>query len=334
MTTFYQRTPTLDSYWRAIILFGMNVACYKFALGKTLLEKIKQDATKLTLEDLAVPFSDHVCQHLRLADRQLTRSSSKFLESCRKFNLGEINKDKLIETAVSVGFRNVIDAFHIVNRGEVGVRFFTDERSHGGGIHLTDDIFRLRETLQGCSLEHEVEARWRLVETAWSLNLSRNLVAVEAGNGGQTLFVSGKRRVTLTSSRDALNGYQKGRCFYCFDEISVSPKHQRLAEVDHFFPWTLRNSDVDGVWNLVLACHDCNGARGKSARVPTRRLLERLHYRNNHLIESHHPLRSTLIHQTGGNESERRSFLQRRFDEAVTKLLHTWEPLPQASSIF
>jgi hypothetical protein len=338
MTNFHQRTPTLDNYWRAIILFGRNVASYKFALGKTLLEKAEQGTSELSLEDLATPFSRHVCEHLRLVDKQSTSPSSGFLEACRKFNLGEINNEKLIETAVRVGFNNVIDAFHIVNRGEVGIRFFADERDHGGGVRLTDEIFRLKETLQGNSLEHEVEARWRLVETSWRLNLSRNLIAVQADSEGQMLFVGSQRRVAVTSSRNALNGYQKGRCFYCFDEVSVSPGHPQMADVDHFFPWLLRSDglfgDVDGVWNLVLACRKCNrGEGGKFERVPSLPLLERLHRRNTYLIDSHHPLRETLILQTGASESDRRSFLQKRFDEALARLVHPWEPAPQNSAL-
>jgi len=35
---FYEVEPSLDNYWRAIILFGRNVASYKFALAKSLYE--------------------------------------------------------------------------------------------------------------------------------------------------------------------------------------------------------------------------------------------------------------------------------------------------------
>jgi hypothetical protein len=158
MTTFHEQTPTLDSNWRAVILFGRNVASYKFALAKTLLEKAEQGSTQLSLADMAAPFSRHVCEHLLKADKQSTATSRKFIDACRAFNRGEIDIQKLTETTIRFEFNNVIDAFHVVNQGEVGVRFFTDERSGGDGIRLTDDIFRLRETLQGGSLEHEVEA--------------------------------------------------------------------------------------------------------------------------------------------------------------------------------
>ena len=33
---FYEIEPTLENYWRAVILFGKNVASYKFALAKAL----------------------------------------------------------------------------------------------------------------------------------------------------------------------------------------------------------------------------------------------------------------------------------------------------------
>jgi hypothetical protein len=91
---------------------------------------------------------------------------------------------------------------------------------------------------------------------------------------------------------------------------------------------------VDGVWNLVLACADCNGAAGKGAKVPTLNLLERLNRRNEYLIGSNHPLKETIIRQTGRNGAERAAFLQGVHNEAKTKLLHTWEPLIKADPTF
>ncbi len=38
MPNFIDIQPTLENYWRSIILSGRNVASYKFALGKSLLE--------------------------------------------------------------------------------------------------------------------------------------------------------------------------------------------------------------------------------------------------------------------------------------------------------
>ncbi len=53
-----------------------------------------------------------------------------------------------------------------------------DERKNKGGIQLTDNFFRLGESLQFSSLADETEARWKLVEAAWGNNISHNLMQV------------------------------------------------------------------------------------------------------------------------------------------------------------
>lgn len=191
-------------------MFGRNVASYKFALGKSLLELAGQDSDAVTLGELAVPFARHLCEHLQLSDKQGTFAQRRFLDACRAYNRGELTQTQLVEQTARLGFNNVIDAFHVVN-----------------------------------------------------------------------------------------HGYQKGRCFYCRRDIEAGH-----ADVDHFLPHTLLPSvvvpNIDGIWNLVLACADCSrGPGAKSARVPELQFLERLHQGNEFLSTSHHPLRETLILQTG-----------------------------------
>ena len=147
------------------------------------------------------------------------------------------------------------------------------------------------------------------------------------------------RRKDITSSRGALNGYQKGKCFYCFDDITVSDDSTNTCDVDHFFPHMLQplmpNVNLDGVWNLVLACPDCNrGVGGKFALVPATKYLDRLHRRNEFLISSHHPLRETIIKQTGATEAERRSFLASIDQRAIDALIHRWETPEVAPATF
>ena len=189
-------------------------------------------------------------------------------------------------------------------------------------------------------LYDETEARWRLVETAWELSLSRHLVEVSADTNGKALFVkSGNKRVDITSSRAALNGYQKGKCFYCYEAIGITTNSKNLADVDHFLPHTLMvnniTTNLDGVWNLVLACQSCNrGEGGKFAMVPHIEFLRRLHKRNEYLIASHHPLRETLIGQTGRNGQERGKYLQDCYTRASEYLIHTWKPAPKGTGRF
>jgi len=239
MTDFTEIDISLENYWRSIILFGDNVASYKFALAKSLLELAHTGKTFVKLEELAEPFSHHLTEHLRLCDKQITSPSSRFLDKCRQFNAGKVTKDELINTTVKLGFNNVLDAFHNVNKAELPMRFFTDERRGAKkGIGLTDSLLELLECYQYCNLPHEVESRWRLVETAWQLKLPRNTV-VGYDNQNGLLFIPSNRRTTITSCRDALNGYQKGKCFYCFTNISIEEDSSDLADVDHFFPHVL-----------------------------------------------------------------------------------------------
>jgi hypothetical protein len=87
-----------------------------------------------------------------------------------------------------------------------------------------------------------------------------------------------------------------------------------------------RDAGVDGVWNLVLAYRRCNrGEGGKFAAIPAPRLIARLHERNNRLVDSHHPLRETIMLQTGADAEARASFLRARQRIALDALVHQWE---------
>ncbi len=332
---FYACDPTIENYWRGIILFGKNSASYKFALAKSLLELADSTTDLVTLDELAKPFSKYICQHLRISDKQTTSPNSNFLNKCSEFNNGHCSEDELLAVTNKLGFVNVIDAFHVVNNDSLEQRFFIDERREYNGIRLTENMLSLARS--SADLMEETEARWRLVETAWSLRLSRNLIQVQTDELGQELFTNSKnRRVSVTSSRSALNGYQKGSCFYCFGAINISETEG--CDVDHFFPHILKELELplnlDGVWNLVLACTQCNrGENGKFARLPHITLLERLHKRNEYLITSHHPLRETLIAQTGRTHRSRSDFLQTCYN-AASILGAPWQPEPKGSNAF
>lgn len=342
MSTFLATQPSTEDYWRGIILLGRNVATYKLALAKSLLEFSSTGKSFVTMEELAVPYTRYLTEHLQKTEKQITSKSSRFLDACRQFNAGKLNQTGLVDSAVSLGFNNVIDAFHIVNMGEIPQRFFMDDRNSRNGITLTDTLLALAASSQATNLPHEVEARWRLVETAWSLALPPQLLALQYDADLESLFINVQSaRINVTGCRDALNGYQKGRCFYCFGEILIDRGVESDVDVDHFFPITLSQYpefmrlNLNGVWNLVLSCVGCNrGIGGKSARVPSTRLLERLHTRNQFYIESNHPLRETLINQTGQTEPVRRNFLQQVHRDATTRLLHAWEAPYEHPAVF
>ena len=266
---FIEQRPTANDCWRGIILFGNNVATYKFALARALLDLKPAAGQLVKLEELAVPYVRHLCDHLRLAKKQSTSARSEFLDSCRKANAGELNQHKVVDEAVRLGFVNVIDAFHIANRKPVPEEFFVDERTNSGGIRVTDSFAQLLDDQQASSLPEEAESRWRLVETAWEQRLNRALLTVNHDPDTEALFVidSMRRRKPVTGARTALSGYQKGHCFYCGEQfLLLGPT---VPDVDHFFPHSLKalglGGQVDGVWNLVLACLRCNRERKASS---------------------------------------------------------------------
>ena len=65
MTDFQVNDPSLESQWRAIILFGKNSATYKFAFAKSLLELVDSETTRISLKDLSEPFSRNIIKHLK-----------------------------------------------------------------------------------------------------------------------------------------------------------------------------------------------------------------------------------------------------------------------------
>jgi hypothetical protein len=330
---FYQNKPSRESYWRAIILFGRNTATYKFALGRALLDIIPSQQDSISLEDLAIPYSKYLCEHLKKTPRQATGSFGKFPNACKAYNEGRLGFEQLIEATEKNGFNDVLDAFHVVNNETIPVLFFEKDFSkQKKRIILRDDAFLLMDTKHFSNFTGETEARWNLVESAWSMGISSKLLEVGYDADSSSFFISRKdhRRKSVASARDALNGYQKSKCFFCFDDIATMGLPEDVCDVDHFFPHVLTQyipgRNYDGVWNLVLACSKCNrGVAGKFAKIPHIKYLARLHRRNEYLICSRHPLRETLIKQTGATEKERIDFFNQTDKEAIEILLHRWE---------
>lgn len=331
--------PAEESCWRSVVLFGKNTASYKFALAQSVIELAKQGKSIVSIDELAAPYAANICRHAKAAPRQSTNRTNAFLRACSEFNEGAISRSQLIDATVRHGFNYVLDAFHNVNGSQVPVQFFQKDFSRAGKrLVLTDAAFRLAESSEAANIMQETESRWNLVETAWEQGISSSLLRVAYDEDGQELIAeSGARRKPVTSARGSLNGYQKGHCFYCYAPIlaagEASPNglilpgraEAPLCDVDHFYPHALASQvpevNWDGVWNLVLACPECNrGQGGKFARVPAQEYAERLNRRNECLIASHHPLRETLIAQTGATPAERWNFLK-KVDKVASDLL-------------
>lgn len=341
MTKFQINDPSLESQWRAIILFGKNSATYKFAFAKSLLEVIEKEKTKISLEELAKPFADSIIEHLKKNDKQGNSNSSTFLDGCRNYINGNTSEEELYKLTEKFGFVNVVDAFQNVNGAQIKNIFYEKDYSNGKKeIVITDNLLKIKELFQYRNLEQEVEARWNLVETAWNLQINPNLLEVKYDEDKSLFFVESNimRRIDITSVRDSLNGYQKGKCFYSFQDISINKRDKNICEVDHFLPHLnkiehIKNgANINGVWNLVLADSSVN--LDKKAKVPEIRFLERLYNRNEFYIESKHPLAETIINQTGITKSSRRKFLEFHYNLALSLSIQKWKPKYELKGTF
>lgn len=99
---FIHVAPSPENYLRGVILFGLNTACYKFALGKALLGAPDSDCDATPLEALALPYAHEICEHLKGCDAQTTQPSSKFLNGCRAFNDGKLDEEGLRDVTLPV----------------------------------------------------------------------------------------------------------------------------------------------------------------------------------------------------------------------------------------
>jgi hypothetical protein len=120
----------------------------------------------------------------------------------------------------------------------------------------------------------------------------------------------------------------------CADQLESGDEN--LADVDHFIPWAARGevANINGVWNLVLACKSCNRGEKASLCGYRRQNAARLRDRNEYFITSHLPLRETLIRQTGNTTARRDDFLAKIWNTARITLLHEWEPQAAGTDIF
>lgn len=342
MSIYRHNDLSLESGFRSIYLFGRNVATYKFAFAKSLLELSKQGKTFLTLEELSPVFAKYMLEHIQGGKRQITSQSSKFIQVLELYDKESITWEKLLMVTERVGFTNVVDAFHNLPTGELETKFYLKEIvERKPGIRLTDHLYELGESNQSKNMFDEIEGRWNLVEASWTEKKPKLEIKFDEDieefftlkSITPQSYMLSHERLYLTPVRKPLNGYQKGKCFYCYESISIQSNENNTCDIDHFIPLSIQYNaahdlDLNGVWNLVLACKACNRGddNGKFSRLPHVDLLARLSKRNEYLIESNHPLKETIMMKTGKTKTERTAFLKKTFAYAQAIKKAEWKP--------
>ncbi len=132
---------------------------------------------------------------------------------------------------------------------------------HGGTTASVNMFYDYDDDLQAITLHpeaHEFLCRNRALLTRallaeWVLYLER----VNHGLPKLAAKIDGiKKKGSLKKYKDVLYRHAKN-CFYCRNRLMPGRIH-----VDHFIPWSYMLDD--SMWNLVLACPECNSDKSNS----------------------------------------------------------------------
>lgn len=310
---------TARDYWRAIVLYGQNVATYKVALASCLIEFAEQGKTHVSMVELAAAFFHRYQQRLVSGKPQQTNPQrrTRLERVVQAYNAGQLTETQAIERVARQGFSDVVPRFHTVNGSPVPVPFYEATPS---GLILADCLLSTFAGFTDPLLRAEVSSRWDLLEAAFEMRLPVEVL----GTDEHMIYRSnGYDRVNITGTHPVLNGYQNGLCFYCHDLLGDEPIH-----VDHVIPRSFLYHDE--IWNLVLAHDECNLAKG--ARLPARHHLAALVTRNEYFIASNHPIKKHLIAQMGVTPAKRVAFINSTYSAARTALIHVW-PGPRGAQV-
>ncbi|MFE9323530.1 HNH endonuclease [Nocardia sp. NPDC052278] len=324
---FYRAEPTARTSWRLAILMGANSRTYKFPLGATLLQYAASGHDAVPLGEFAAAYTSQLLERpsgrwqsptgvalgardfLTVLDRERQESTAAGRPT-----------EALVDAAVKSIPSMVMQKFHNLRAGQIPHTFYElSGRGSNRIVRLTPDLLSLASVAP--SLFAELDSRWAIVEASFDAGIGKNLVASGVDvDIDSAIIVSPARRVSLTSVRGAIIGFQHGRCFYCREALKDAGVH-----VDHVFPFawmktgSWRGPNLNHVWNLVLACAPCN--LGKGARLPSADEIERLLDRNDAIAESPRPLHRTLeisMRATGPSARERRRTFIREVYSLVT----------------
>jgi hypothetical protein len=303
---------TTNEYWRALILYGLNTATYKIALGQTLAQFVQQGKTSITQLELAEAFFDLYRLRLQNGKPQLVLAHRQTVMEriVTSYNLGQLTSTQAIEQVARDAFGDVLPRFHKLNNQPIPIQFYHQTST---GLLLTDQVHTVFTSDQSANHLQELNSRWDLLEAAFEMRRAAETSSL-ANDIRQFYLLNGYDRTDITGLIPVLNGYQNNVCFYCGEPLGLD------IHVDHLIPRQLLQHDQ--IWNLVLAHGFCN--EQKSDFLPPLYSVEKLITRNEFFIASNHPIREQLLQQLGPTPRDRRAFTVKTYDEAKIVIRITW----------
>jgi len=297
-------------YWKALILYGLNQATYKIALGKSLIQFVQEMKTSVTWEELSESFFYQYKTRLKnnrgLPQQAIPTRQTEMEKIFNRYEVENISYDEAISEVGKKAFSDVINRFHnLGNYSDLQGMFY--EVDFGRKLILKNNLYTAIEK-DIIELDQELDARWSLLEGAFLIKKNN----WEISNDLRKIYlITGYSRTSLTNNIPFLQGYQGNTCFYCGEKIIDGDYH-----VDHVLPRQVLQHDE--IWNLVLAHSFCN--EDKSDKVVGNHFIAKLYARNENIMGSNHPWKHRISNSLGKTPNDRRINLLKHYDN-VKKIL-------------
>ncbi|MEI6587011.1 MAG: hypothetical protein WCL56_13050 [Sediminibacterium sp.] len=133
-----------NDYWKGVILYGLNQATYKIALGKSLIELTSLNKEVIDWSELSKSFFDNYIdrfknEHLpqQSNSSRITRVEKIYLQ----YKTGTIDYNKAIELIGLEAFGDVIPRFQTIgtDKSIIGEKFYHFD--FGNKLYLHDSLF-------------------------------------------------------------------------------------------------------------------------------------------------------------------------------------------------
>ena len=282
-------------YWKAITLYGLNVATYKPALASCLLKFADKKENTILWEDLSQAFlSEYISRLEGNPMPQQTNSGrmTKLERLIQQLNIGNITFSQACESVAHEGFTDVVPRFHNIGSDTNFAQNYFYEFDFGKKLIIKDSLLEIVADNYSELLE-ETETRWSLLEGAFAIN-HKDFNFALANDIREIYLKDGYERKPLTKNIPFLSGYQGNVCFYCGEKLTD-------IDVDHVLPRQVIQHDE--AWNLVLSHRHCNQL--KSDLLVGNHFIEKLIQRNENIMGSNHPWKAKIQSQLGNTPKKR-----------------------------
>lgn len=290
-------------HWKSLVLYGLNTATYKIALGKTLLGFAQSAQSHVAWDQLSRAFLDQYIARLSVESPMPQLDFQGRLTVMErivaKYRAQVIDYSEAIAEVGENAFDDVIPRFQRLGRSlEFQGMFY--EYQQGSYITLTDSVFEIANENQD-ELLAELDSRWGLLEGAFKIGSE----AYRLNNDLRLIYIQkGYERKNLTDNIPFLQGYQGNTCFYCSEPLKGSG-----IAVDHVLPRQVVLHDE--IWNLVLAHDLCNGQ--KTDRLVGEHFIQKLIARNENIMGSNHPWKKRIEQALGSTKVQRKRAVKEHY---------------------